>query len=52
MITFGFVNMTWIIFRAETINDAFILLRKIVKLEDLTFKNITILESFRLNEFM
>ena len=52
MLTFGFVNMTWIVFRAETMSDAFILIRKIVKLEDLTFKNIDIIECFRLKEFM
>lgn len=52
VMTFGFVNMTWIIFRAETMNDAFILIRKIIKLEDFTLKNIGIIESFRLKEFM
>ena len=52
LLTFGFVNVTWIIFRADNLKDAFILIRKIIKLEDFTFKNIGIIESFRLGEFM
>lgn len=51
LITFAFVNITWVIFKADTLTNAYIMIRKILKPVDMTMKNIPILESFRLIEF-
>lgn len=49
LLTFGFVNVTWILFRADSIRDAMRILYRIVRL-DFTGINMNIVQCFNLTE--
>lgn len=50
MITFLFINVTWIIFRADSLSDAFLFMKKILSL-NFTGISMNIIECFNLIEF-
>ena len=51
LITFVFVDFTWVIFRAPTIGDAVILIRKILSMNDFNLKSVDLITAFWLPEF-
>ncbi len=48
-VTFSFVNMAWIFFRAESVSHAWEMIQKIIKMEDLTIGG-SLLACFELSE--
>ena len=50
MVTFLFINVTWIFFRAESISQAVTVIKKILGFQNLNVRA-SMLEQFKLTEF-